>query len=169
MLKWLLMCHISSIFCKMIRSLENPWASDWFMTAHNSKSTILGIWKYFFPRLFTTRSFKWSRKHLNPFGRLTFFGHCVSALARWPLTKSKYSISLSILGMFVWFAHQNSCTHQAYSKTAIKTTIFYDRYILYHHIYLNMTRKRREQNCSNRQTARETVCTYVCTNCVWLM
>ncbi len=47
-------------------------------------------------------------------------------------------------------------------------TIFYYWYQLYRHIYLNMTRKRREQNCSDRQTARETVHTYVCINCVWL-
>ncbi len=38
MLKWPLMCQILCIFCKMIRSLENPWTSDWIMTAHNSKS-----------------------------------------------------------------------------------------------------------------------------------
>ncbi len=97
-----------------------------------------------------------------------FFGHCVSMLARWPLTKSKYLISLSIWGIFVWFAHQNSCTRQAYTKTEIKKTIYYDRYVLYRHIYLNMTRKQREQNCSDRQTTRETVLTYICTNCVWL-
>jgi hypothetical protein len=35
------------------------------------------------------------RRHLNQIGHLTFFGHSVSALARWPLTKSKYFISLS--------------------------------------------------------------------------
>ncbi len=97
-----------------------------------------------------------------------FFGHSVSALARWPLPKSKYFISLSKQRIFVWFAHQNSCTPQAYSKTAVKTTIFYDRYVLYCHIYLNMTRKWREQNCSNRQTSREPVRTYFCTNHVWL-
>ncbi len=77
-----------------------------------------------------------TRRHLNWFGCLTFFGHRVSALARWPLTKSKYLISLSTLGIFVWFAHQNSCTRQAYSKTEIKMTIFYDRYVLYRHTTL---------------------------------
>jgi hypothetical protein len=57
------------------------------------------------------------------FGHLTFFGHCVSALARWPLAKSKYLISLSILGFFLLFAHQNCCNYGVYSKTAIKPTI----------------------------------------------
>ncbi len=63
---------------------------------------------------------------------------------------------------------QNSCTCRAYSKTAMKTSIFYDRYVLYRHIYLIMTRKWQEQNCSDRQTTRETVRTYICTNRVWL-
>ncbi len=64
-----------------------------------------------------------SRSNLNRFGHLTFFGHCVSALAWWPVTKTKYLIPLSILGFFFLFAHQNCCNCGDRSKTAIKPTI----------------------------------------------
>ncbi len=64
-----------------------------------------------------------ARSNPNWFGHLTFFGHCVSTLARWPQTKSKYLFSLSILGFFLLFAHQNCCNCGVCSKTAIKPTI----------------------------------------------
>ncbi len=64
-----------------------------------------------------------SRSHLNRFGHLTFFCHCVSLLARWPLTKSKYFISPPILGFFLLFALQNCCNCGVCSKAAIKPTI----------------------------------------------
>ncbi len=67
------------------------------------------------------------------------FGQSLSVLARWPPTKSKYFISLSKKGIFVWFAHKNCCTCRACSKTAIKMTIFNDHYVLYDHTILSMT------------------------------
>ncbi len=64
---------------------------------------------------------RYDRRHLNRFRRLTFFRHPFSALARWSLTKTKYLFSLSILGIFLSFTHQNYCSRQDLSKNAIQS------------------------------------------------